>query len=244
MLVACLLAFALPAVAQQATPPTAGRHPESGLPLVRNYLPDEYEGGNQNWVIVQDDRGLIYVGSTGATLEYDGTALTPFPTSLDAFWRASQIYRAIALDNGTYVVTTLDGGFALIDRTGEPLQVLDRRSGLATERVYYAMADRDGAIWLAMEGGLARIEVPSPVSFFGEGEGIPVGAQDIVRHQGRLYTVDGRGVRSLRPAASAAEGARFEPIADIRNQTWWLLSIDDPGTARPPELALMVLRRL
>jgi len=404
-LVACLLALAQPALAQpalapQATPPSAARHPDSGLPLVRNYLPDEYEGGSQNWVIVQDHRGLIYVGSTGAVLEYDGatwrgirtanrstarslaiddtgriyvgavnelgylapnaqgemeyvslkdripedarefgdvwrlfatpdgvffqteaaiyrwaneamtvlrptlrfhrsswvngrlyagepgigltvlegdtfvplrgterlgtevypvllpydegrllvgtrvdglflydgTTLTPFPTSLDAFWRASQIYRAIALDNGTYVVTTLDGGVALIDRTGEPLQVLDRRSGLATERVYYAMADRDGAIWLAMEFGLARIEVPSPVSFFGEGEGIPVGAQDILRHQGRIYTVDGRGARYLRPAASAAEGARFETVAGIRNQTWGLLSIDAPGAARPPEL--------
>ncbi len=397
----CLAAFVCPLALAQAPPsrPQA-RHPEAGLPLVRNYPPEEYDGGTQNWIIVQDQRGLIYMGGSGAIFEhdgatwrgiratnrstgrslavddagrvwvgavgelgylapnaqgeldyvslkdripeearefgdvwrlfaspdgiyfqtevaifrwadetmhvirparrfhraswvngrlyvgepeiglsvlegntlirlpgterlhtevypvllphdngsilvgtrvdgffmYDGAGLTPFPTPLDPYFKDNQVYRGTTLANGTYAITTLDGGFALIDRSGEPLQVLDRSSGLITDRAYHVMEDRDGALWVAMEIGLARVEVPSPVSFFGETEGVPAGAADIVRHQGRLYVADGRGVRYLRPGAGAQSAASFLPVEGIRNQNWWLLSIDDEDGRRPAEL--------
>ncbi len=48
------------------------RHPEAGGLLVRQYPPEVYEGGGQNWALLQDARGVIYVGSTNALLEFDG----------------------------------------------------------------------------------------------------------------------------------------------------------------------------
>ena len=53
-------------------PAAAKRHVEEGRPLVRIYPPSEYGGGAQNWAIVQDARGVIYVGSGGGVQEYDG----------------------------------------------------------------------------------------------------------------------------------------------------------------------------
>ncbi len=40
--------------------------------LIRQYPPEVYSGGGQNWALLQDKRGVIYVGSTDALLEYDG----------------------------------------------------------------------------------------------------------------------------------------------------------------------------
>lgn len=43
-----------------------------GLPLAKNYMPDEYKGGIQNWQIAQDKRGVIYVANNLGLLQYDG----------------------------------------------------------------------------------------------------------------------------------------------------------------------------
>ena len=45
---------------------------ESGLPYIYNYSPKEYGGFIQNWSVIQDRRGIIYVANNDGLLEYDG----------------------------------------------------------------------------------------------------------------------------------------------------------------------------
>ena len=52
-----------PAAPASGTPAASTRHPEEGRPFIRNYRPLEVGGGGQNWAMVQDSRGVIYVGS-------------------------------------------------------------------------------------------------------------------------------------------------------------------------------------
>jgi hypothetical protein len=77
--VGLLLAWPSPLLAQAPAATSSGpaapsRHPEEGRPFIRSYAPDELGGGNQNWAIVQDRRGVIYVGSASGVLEFDGAA--------------------------------------------------------------------------------------------------------------------------------------------------------------------------
>jgi len=46
---------------------------QSGSPIIQHYSPKEYNAYPQNWSIVQDQRGIIYIGNNGFVLEYDGT---------------------------------------------------------------------------------------------------------------------------------------------------------------------------
>jgi serine phosphatase RsbU (regulator of sigma subunit) len=44
-----------------------------GTPFIKNYTSKEYNASEQNWAVVQDHRGLIYVGNQeSGVLEYDG----------------------------------------------------------------------------------------------------------------------------------------------------------------------------
>ena len=73
--VALLLSWPCLAQARQAAPasaPAAGPQAEEGRPFIRNYRPREVSGEGQNWAIVQDARGVIYVGSNAGVIEYDG----------------------------------------------------------------------------------------------------------------------------------------------------------------------------
>ncbi|MBN2892577.1 MAG: SpoIIE family protein phosphatase [Bacteroidales bacterium] len=43
------------------------------IPFINNYSPETYSGARQNWIAVQDQRGLMYFGnSDGSVLEFDG----------------------------------------------------------------------------------------------------------------------------------------------------------------------------
>lgn len=42
-------------------------------PTIKSYLPIEYGASSQNWSIVQDSRGVMYVGNTQTVLEHNGT---------------------------------------------------------------------------------------------------------------------------------------------------------------------------
>ena len=74
-------ALAVPRAQQPAAPVVSAApalapltHPEAGRPLIYNFPPAAYGGSTQNWSIVQDRRGILYVGAANGILEYDGAS--------------------------------------------------------------------------------------------------------------------------------------------------------------------------
>ena len=121
-------------VAPAGTPAT--RHAEEGRPLVRLYPPAEYGGGAQNWAFVQDARGVIYVGSGGGVLEFDGITWRLIETPLRQTVRSL----AIAADGRIYVGSVSDLGYLAPDATGT-LAFVSLHDKIAAE------AQRYGDVW-------------------------------------------------------------------------------------------------
>ena len=102
------------ATAQSPSSSSPARHPEEGRPLARIYTPAEYGGSPQNWAIVQDARGVIYVGSGGGVLEYDGVSWRLIETGKRTTVRSL----AIAADGRIYVGAVSDLGYLAPDASG------------------------------------------------------------------------------------------------------------------------------
>jgi signal transduction histidine kinase/CheY-like chemotaxis protein len=90
------------------------RHPEEGRPFIRTYAPLDVNAAGQNWSIVQDARGVIYVGSQNGVIEFDGVN-----------WRLIEskgltTVRSLAIDDAgvIFVGTSLDFGYLAPDDTG------------------------------------------------------------------------------------------------------------------------------
>ncbi len=88
-----------------------------GKTFVQNYPPKTYRGQAQNWSIVQDHRGIIYVGNGGGVMEYDGSN-----------WRTLKLPGAptvrslgVAENKVVYVGTTTGFGFLSIDESGNTI---------------------------------------------------------------------------------------------------------------------------
>jgi serine phosphatase RsbU (regulator of sigma subunit)/ligand-binding sensor domain-containing protein len=64
---------------------------EIGFFPIHNYSPKDYEALPQNWAIVQDFRGNIYVGNKDGILEFDGTNWNKINTSLESEVRSLSI---------------------------------------------------------------------------------------------------------------------------------------------------------
>ena len=135
----------------QVVPPApaapALRHPEAGGLIIRQYPPEAYDGGAQNWVLLQDARGIIYVGSTNALLEYDGVTwrriLTPTRTTIRSMEAdaSGRIWVGAVGDLG-YVEPDEKGEtrfVSLVDKLPEDVRVFEDvwRTFVAPEGVYF-----------------------------------------------------------------------------------------------------------
>jgi hypothetical protein len=122
----CLM-FAGSATATAQSPPAATpissapvRHSEDGRPFIRAYRPTEVGGAGEIWSMLQDRRGMMYIGTNGAVLEFDGSS-----------WRRIRLEpggsgRSLALDASgrIYVGSASAFGYLAPDEHGDMAFVL------------------------------------------------------------------------------------------------------------------------
>jgi signal transduction histidine kinase/CheY-like chemotaxis protein len=197
-------------------------------------LPGTAQFGNEVYpVLLPFDANRILIGTRAdGFFLYDGATVRAFPTDFDSFLKRAVLYRGTVLPDGTYGLATTSGGVALMNRQGHLLQELTADSGLQTNQAYYVTADRTGGLWVGTSSGLARVETPSPASFFDD----PTvgGASSAARFRDRLYVSGQNGILYLQPA-SGTSPAKFLSVRGIANQTWQLLEAK-PSPKRPAQL--------
>ncbi len=183
-------------------------------------------------IVEYDDKRLLIGTRAQGLFLYDGSALTPFSTELDQYFRAFGLYRGTVLPDGTFALASVAGGLSIIDRQGRRVSQVARAHGLASDTVYFVAPDREGGLWLGLDNGVARVETPAPVSYFNQATGLVAGATRIIRHDGRLYAATGNGVHYLAPASSRVAEAQFQDLGGILSQCWWFATVADPGRDR------------
>lgn len=98
MLLSTVVALQLPALAATF---------EHGMPMLHNLKPKDYHAGTQNWALLQDQRGVLYVGNNVGVLEYDGHNWRTLQTSNKSVARSL----ALADDGRVYVGAKGDIGY-------------------------------------------------------------------------------------------------------------------------------------
>ena len=76
-------------------------------PIVRNYSVLDYNAGNENWAVAQDERGVMYFGNNSGLLRYDGSRWKLFPLPTSGIVRA--VY--VASDRRIYVGSFEEFGY-------------------------------------------------------------------------------------------------------------------------------------
>ena len=145
-------------------------HPETGRTAVTVFEPGDYSASPQNWAVVTDPQGMVYIGNTSGVLEYDGHSWRKIPTELGTGVRSM----ALGADGRVYIGGQGEIGFLEADDTFQmrfvSLQPLIDPEDRDFADVWWTHALPDG-IWFLSQARLfrydgERIESWTPTNFF------------------------------------------------------------------------------
>ncbi|HUR59508.1 MAG TPA: histidine kinase [Opitutaceae bacterium] len=138
------------------------------------------------------------------------TATEPLSAGAVAAFRNENARAALFLEDGRYLIGTVRGAL-LLNRQGELEQRFDTTHGLPVETINGFCEDRDGGAWLALQNGVARLQLDSPFAVHGQPQGLDAGPRRLTRWNDRLYVAHGSGVAWR----DAADG-KFHEVPGVR----------------------------
>ncbi|MEA2561977.1 MAG: hypothetical protein QOH06_3481 [Acidobacteriota bacterium] len=195
-----------------------------GLPLPGGEL---FRGRRIDLIQPADpDALLISVRGEGLFLFRGGRA-EPFAPEASRWAAENKLLEGERLADGRWVLGSVLGGALLLRPDGNVDRVIDTASGLADDFVSGIAVDLEGSLWLALNNGLARVEVASPLSVLDIRSGLKGSIYHVARHRGELWAATSAGV-------FRSEGERMRAVPGVPASGWSLLSRGDDllaGTA-------------
>jgi len=176
------------------------------------------------------DALLVSVRGEGLFLFRGGRA-EPFAPEASRWAAENKVLEGERLADGRWILGSVLGGALLLRPDGAVDQVIDTASGLADDFVNGIAVDPEGSLWLALNNGLARVEVASPLSVLDVRSGLKGSVYHVARHRGELWAATSAGV-----FRSGGEGGalRMRAVPGVPASGWSLLSRGDDllaGTA-------------
>ncbi len=183
-------------------------------------------------IIATKQNGLYLVNINNLKnhkLPFD-SVYTPFKTEADNFFTTNNIYHGTILKDGSYALGSTIGGMLIIDNKGHIKRVFNKQTGLPVNNVNFIFNDRENNLWLALNNGIAYIEMNSPMNYFGEEsgyQGIPV---CIMNFKGKFYvgTLEGLYMLTFNRVLSKQNSSyyQFKRITKDYNSFMMLDTID------------------
>ena len=113
--------------------------------------------------------------------------LEVLPGNVNQVLIANKATFATRLGDGTIATSLLTGGILVISQSGEILYPIFPGGAIQDSQVSYMFNDRDGYLWLSLNDGIAKINIPSPISRFDNANGLKGEVTSITRLNGTLY---------------------------------------------------------
>ncbi len=160
--------------------------------------------------VIEHADGLLLVGDEGFFLA-DDDGIRPMGGGAGSQLRGNHAHAVLPLDDGTFVVGTLQGEVFRYGRDGG----LRDRMSLGSFGISALGTDHEGGLWAATEGDLVRLSMPSPWSYIGAGDGLQGSVFDLVWYQDALWLATTRGVARMQAGPEGKIETRQLPWVDF-----------------------------
>ena len=153
------------------------------------------------------------------------TSFFPFPSNVDHLLKNSTVFFGTALsgrEDNHFAIGTQDIGTIILNNDCNFIRSLNESSGLTCNLIGFQYQDIQNNLWLALEDGISKIQINSPVTYFGKNTGLEGSVQSIIRYNDILF-------------AGTAEGLffQFHPDKIKRNNDQITSDFDVSNTFRP-----------
>lgn len=165
------------------------------------------------------EENTIYILQNGS--------ISSLATTLSSSSLKTQAFsHAIELADKNVLITTLDNGFYIINKQGLVLKHITLDHGLQSNCIHYAYLDDRNNVWLALDNGIAYVEINSPFSFIGHSNGVPGMGFSSALYKNKLYLATSQGV-FYTPWGYPFSKETFKRISGIEGQVWSLSVINN-----------------
>ena len=209
---------------------------EQGLEALREGRLESLPGGDL-WrgrrvdAVLPAQAGLIVSVRGEGLFRFENGVATAFAPEASAWAARNRIFTAIRLPDDRLALGSLLGGVLLVAADGGIDQLIDSRFGLPDDFVSGLALDREGALWIALDSGLVRAEVSSPLTLIDRRSGLPGTILSFTRHRGRYYAGTSAGLFVAAGRAAAADPGsptlHFVPVPGMDLPAWSLLSLGE-----------------
>ncbi len=176
-------------------------------------------------------RSSVVIGTlTQGLHEWQGMESKRLLNPVSEFSMANQLSVGRRYDGYKYAFGTFKGGIAVSNDEFEILSVIDQEHGLQSNHVKDLNFDAHGGLWVAMQEGVARVDVNSPWTYWdreSDFKGVP---WDLIKSNGTLYIATTEGLYYQ-------NGSSFKEVEGIENKVWSLCNIASNNGERQVLLA-------
>lgn len=138
------------------------------------------------------DHLLISTFNDGVFL-YNGS-VKPFVFKGD-YWRNDFIINySTRLKDGTIALGTQNAGLFIVDKEGDLIMNLDKDSGLLDLTINYIYEDAQNNLWLAMNNGVARVDLNSPFTLINDRLGLSGSGYTALLYDESIYLGTNNGL--------------------------------------------------
>jgi len=148
-------------------------------------------------LVAQRGEGLLLASEDGL-YEADARGIRHVPTEADAIFAEHPPYSGYELADGTFVFGSFDG---VLLRFSRDLKLLDRVP-LGPWTISSFGTDREGGLWVATEGDMVRLKLPSPWTAYTGAQGLVGSLADALVHDGALWVATSVDVLRAQPDAN------------------------------------------
>ena len=172
-----------------------------------------------------DGTALIAIAREGLFL-FDFKTAKPFAPAASERVTRDGLADWIPLAGNRLALVTRRGGVIIIRDNGDVDEVIDATTGLPDSDINHAYLDADGALWLALDNGLSRVDVSSPLSLIDSRGGLRGSAESVLRYKGMLYAGTTSGVYRI---SSDPQSKIAQQIGAAQRMTagWSLVAVGD-----------------
>lgn len=183
-------------------------------------------GQNVFSIIPYIDQKLLLVTRKNGLYIYDkkrtgANAIYPYKNALSSKLGEFGTYCALKVNDNSYAFGTSGNGMYIMDSKGREVININQQVGLQNNQVWNLGLDKQGGIWVCMNKGISRIELKTPITYWGEKEGVGK-VMSIAEFNGQIYLATGRGVYYHDKVSNT-----FELVEGLNNQSWRFLQFKD-----------------
>ncbi len=141
------------------------------------------------------------------------------------------IYHCIRLSGGMFGLSTMLGGTYLMYPDGEFAGQLNRETKIPNETHTHLFEDKEGNLWIALDNGIAKVQLSGNFTYFDDISGLYGSVIDINFFNSKIFAGTWQGLYYLDMESFSQTGNRFNSFSSIKSQCWKLQVIFNDNVA-------------